>query len=514
MHTSPEAETTTHDFGESAGPSVPRWWQTLAFRLGVMINLTAIFVLGTFWILDYRREWATHMDREAERLREEGRVLAAARVHMTENREFAQFVDTFCRQMQATVSPDHHIMVIGADAKVISSSQVHTGHALEAELLRRPHHERDQFLIHDTAFISVAVPAPAGEQVVVTQSLKNVSDIIRSQSLSRLVSLALLATLLFGSTTIALLVWVRNPLRMLARGVAEIERRRFGTRIRPRGSAELRFVAAGFNQMAAALGVVDKERNAQMRRARDIQSRLLPRSHVVQGTCEITVYFQPAEGVGGDFYDVVPVGEDSTLITVLDVSGHGVAPALYTALLRTVLRHEARLIIDPGRLLELMNREFADVGIRSGDFATCFLCRIDATKEVIQYASAGHEPALLITSQGETQWLNECGTPLGVIDTERYETAAVDFRSGARILLYTDGLHEVANAAGELFGRDRLFESFASSRLAEPSDQVSQVVSRVRSFTTSERFIDDVTLLCVRRIPIAANTSLEDRGQR
>lgn len=503
MHSNSPTTSTSQDAidkpGESSASREPRWWQTLSFRLAVVINVTAIVVLGIFWALDYRREWATHIDREAERLREEGRVLAAARVHLTDNPEFAEFVDTFCRQMQASVSPDHHILVIDAKDTVIASSRVHTGHALEAELLRRPHSVRDQFEISNVEFLSVAVPAESGERVIVTQSLRNISKIIRSQSLSRLASLALLATVLFGATTLALLVWVRDPLRTLARGVAEIGRRRFGTRTRPKGSAELRYVAIGFNQMAAALEAVDKERESQMRRARDIQSRLLPRTHKVQGDCEITVFFQPAEGVGGDFYDVVPVGKDATLISVFDVSGHGVAPALYTALLRTVLRHEARLITDPGRLLELMNREFADVAVRSGDFATCFLCRIDASKDVIRYASAGHEPALLITSRGETQTLGECGTPLGVTDTERYSTTTVDFAPGTRLLMYTDGLHEVANAAGELFGRDRLFDCFTSTRLASPSEQLSQVTSRVRAFTVDGRFRDDVTVLSVQR---------------
>lgn len=511
MHTNSPPARTPSDAdelpGESTTPREPRWWRTLSFRLGAVINVTAIVVLGSFWVLDYQREWATHVDREAERLREEGRVLAAARAHLTDNAEFAEFVDTFCRQMRASVSPDHHIMVIGGNDSVIASSRAHTGHALEAELLRRPHAARETFEINDVAFLSVAVPAQA-ERIIITQSLRNISEIIRSQSLSRLASLALLATVLFGITTLALLVWVRDPLRTLAKGVAEIGRRRFGVRTRPKGSAELRYLAIGFNQMAAALEAVDKERESQMRRARDIQSRLLPRTHQVRGCCDVTVHFEPAEGVGGDFYDIVPVGEDSTLITVLDVSGHGVAPALYTALLRTVLRHESRLDTDPGHLLESMNREFADVAVHSGDFATCFLCRIDAQKEVVEYASAGHEPGLLITSQGEAESLSECGTPLGVSDTERYVTGTVEFRPGARLLLYTDGLHEAANVTGELYGRERLFENFASTRLAAPSEQVLHVVSSVRAFTASRRFLDDVTLLCVQRTQVGASPGI------
>lgn len=485
--------------GRSAIMTEPRWWQTLAFRLGLMINMTALVVLIAFWLLDYRREWTTHMEREAERLREEGRVLAAARVHLTDNQEFAEFVDTFCRQMQATVSPDHHILVLDVNGAAIATSRAHTGHALEAELLRRPHPPGDHFVIHGISFLSVAVQALGGEQVVVTQSLKNIAEIIRSQSISRLASLAMLAMVLFGSTTVALLVWVRVPLRLIATGVAELGRRNFAARVHPRGSAELRYVASGVNSMAAALEVVDKERQSQIRRARDIQSRLLPRVHEVQGNCEIATFFEPADGVGGDFYDIVPVGKSSTLIMVLDVSGHGVAPALYTALLRTVLRHEARLTSDPGKLLELMNRELAEVAVHSGDFATCFLCRIDAEGSTIHYASAGHEPALLITPNGDSHALAECGTPLGVCDAEQYEVASADFQAGTRLLLYTDGLHEVANTEGELFGRDRLVEAFASTRLANPSDQVSQVVSRVRAFATKGRFLDDVTVLSLCR---------------
>jgi sigma-B regulation protein RsbU (phosphoserine phosphatase) len=484
-----------------------RWWRTLHVRLALMINLIAVAVLTVFWVVDYRREIEAHIGVEAGRLREEARVLRVARGRAVNQAEFQAFLDEFCEQMGVTSSPGHHIAVFDAEGAVVARAHARADPRLEAAMATVSGTE-GRFLFHDQDYLAVRVPAGVMGRIVITQSLRPIHEIIRAQAVSRALSLALLAVLIFGATTLFVLHWVRDPLYRLIRGVRAIGERRFGTRVEERGSPELRFLAAGVNEMTRSLEAVERERGAQLRRAREIQSRLLPRNGTSHGFYEITACFRPAESVAGDLYDIIELADGSLLLAVLDVSGHGVAAALYTALLRTVLRSQTKLTTDPNRIAQAMNNELAGVVGGSGEFATCFLLRLDPSRGAFEYVGAGHDPAIVMSATGKPRLIEGEGLAMGIRANEKYPAARATLQPGERLFLYTDGLHEVFNADGVRFGRKRLIELLRRTIACEPAGQLDQVIRVVRSFAGNDSFDDDVTLVCISPRNPAVSTAL------
>jgi serine phosphatase RsbU (regulator of sigma subunit) len=484
---------------DTASNTPPRWWDTLAVRLAVVINSTAFVVLGVFWLIDFQRERSVHLTLEEHRLREEARVLRAARNYFRGDERFQQYVDTFCHQMDVGVSPGHHIAVFGPDDRTLTRAHVRADPALEARMAATPADAAQRFQFAGEPYLAVGVTDDAGDRIVVTQSLLPVYNIIHDQAASRAVSLAALAVFLSGITTVVLIGWVRSPLRALVTGVRAIAHGRFDSRVPAQGSAELRRVARDVNEMARALERIERRRRAEFNRARDIQRRLLPPLALHTLAYDVTAVFEPAESVGGDLFDAVELPDGSLVVAVLDVSGHGVPGALYTALLRTVLHHHLNHGIDLTALVQAMDREFQSVAGESGEFATCFVVRLDGHSGRADYVSAGHEPAILLRANGSLERLEAGGPPIGVAGGQHVQTR-IELSPGDRLYLYTDGLHEVEGMDG-LFGRERLAEALRRTRDRSLDDQLAEVVAQVRDFARATRFEDDYTLLCVVRKP-------------
>ncbi len=480
----------------------PRWWNSLFVRLAVAINLTVLAVLSVFWFLDYRREYVAHRAIESARLLEEAKVLRVARGRLRGPGEFQEFLDTFCRQMGVAASPGHHIAVFDGHGGVISRAHERANEGLEGKMADSGSPETT--FNHDgEEYLAIRVPAEDGAFIVVAQSMSPVHQIVRAQGLSRAASLGLLAVLISGVTTVMVPRWVRDPLRDLVSGLRQLGQGHFDVRVQLSGSPELRYLGRGVNDMATALDAVEKDRRAQMSRARAIQQRLLPDNGAAGRGFELSAVFVPAESVAGDLYDVVTLPDGSTLLAVLDVSGHGVAAALYTALLRAVLRGEAKTTSDLSLIADVMNEELSSVTGNSGEFATCLLVRMESDSDNVEFVGAGHDPGVIVRSDRRVQLLDgeglPLGLPLGVQDGERYVVASATLGIGDSLYLYTDGLHEVSDGRGTLFGRDRLIKLLSEATVSRADDPLDDVIRGARAFSSESCFTDDVTLLRIRR---------------
>lgn len=492
--------------GPPGAPGSPplRFWNSLAFRVALVVNLTVVAVIGVFAVLDYRRERSAHLREEFERLREEARVIGVARAHAPDRDAFQRFIDDFCRQMSSAASPGHHIILLDGDGEVLMRAHERGNPDLEARMSASarsgsiPAGAMNRFEYGGEGYLSVAVPAHDDATVAVAQSLAPVERIIGAQRLSRMISLGMLVILVFAVTTLGLWVWVRRPLRALVAGVAAMGRGRFDVRVASSGSSELRYLGQRINEMADALGRVEARRRAEMERARSIQRGLLPcGNHHVSGF-DIATIFLPTDSVGGDLFDIVELKDGSTLLVIIDVSGHGVAAALCTALLRTVLRHRATQTCDLARIAEAMNRELGGITDHGG-FATCFYARLLKDSNEVEYLSAGHDPAFVIRAGGLKETLARGGFPLGIEEGTIYRYQQARLEPGDRLFLYTDGLHEVFDLNGNPFGRNRLEDMIFETRSLPPQEQLSVVIRGIRAFQHKNDFADDVTLLCACR---------------
>lgn len=479
---------------------VLRWWNTLAFRMALLINATVIVILGSAEAIDFVRERRALLLQELERLEEEAHVLAVARKRLARPGEYQSFLDDFCQQMSAVASPGHHILVLDADDTVPLRAHVRADPDLEARMISavRAPSPVSEFKHRGGVYLVASAGPENGRSIVVAQSLEPMLRSIRTRAVGRVVGVGVLALLIFVVTGVGLWFWIRRPLRQLVRVVDQVGRGQFQSRANGMGSAEVQFLAAGINTMARSLGRVEDTRRAEMERARKIQHRLLPSRETRLPGLSLVSAFVPTASVAGDLFDCVELADGSVVLAVMDVSGHGVPAALYTALLRTVLRYEMNGSSGLDDLLTRTSRQLHAVS-QVEDFATCFVARVEPDRERLQFAKAGHDAAILLHPDNTADLLETEGLPLGVSLRDGYRFSAVPFQSGDRLILFTDGLHEVFNSKGTPFGRERLFRLVQDTAHHPPAEQIECIIAAVQEFQGSATFSDDVTLVCLQR---------------
>jgi len=219
---------------------------------------------------------------------------------------------------------------------------------------------------------------------------------------------------------------------------------------------------------------------------------------------DLAVHFAEVEEPGGDFYEVSPLGPASWAIVVADVSGHGLATAVVLALTHALghALQEQGTPPSPGAALTLVNGALAarDL-VNSGQFVTAFAGWYESRTQVLKYASAGHPPPRLIRDNDVRRLDAACGIPLGVAGESFYQEAIVQLQPTDRLVLFTDGITECANAAGELFGDQRLDEALRAPT-SGAAKLLERVVHSVHSFRAGLPPVDDETCLvaCVKQI--------------
>lgn len=232
--------------------------------------------------------------------------------------------------------------------------------------------------------------------------------------------------------------------------------------------------------------------------ARQIQRTSLLSEFPALPRCEIHAVYIPSRQVGGDFYDVVPVGDGTHLLAIADVSGKGVPAALLSSMLQASLRTQS----GTGASLDAILRNINSLLYRSTalhQFATFFLARVDGEHLSLTFSNAGHNWPVVIRPSGERVFLERGGTPLGIVENARFEEASVTLAPGDRMVLYTDGISEATSAGGEQFGEGRLCDLIQTLPPDLPAREVAErVIERLRAFLGDVEPQDDITLLVVR----------------
>jgi serine phosphatase RsbU (regulator of sigma subunit) len=248
--------------------------------------------------------------------------------------------------------------------------------------------------------------------------------------------------------------------------------------------------------------------DASIALARNIQASFLPAQLPIRPGYELAAWWQPAEEVAGDYYDVIPLSDGHLALAMADVSGHGVGPSLIMAAARAMLHVLARRRTEPGQILTLLS-ETISPDLNDGRFITFFLAALDTDNHSLTFANAGHFPALHYESgTGTFHVLKTTGLPLGVwLELEFPAGVAVALEPGDIIVLATDGAIEQHNQANEMFGVERLKSIVAEHRDATASEIVGFVRTALTEFFTAKDPDDDITLLVVKREPGGSQTS-------
>ncbi len=240
-----------------------------------------------------------------------------------------------------------------------------------------------------------------------------------------------------------------------------------------------------------------KRRDAKQQRefedARLIQRGLLPAAMPQAAGVQLAASWQPANGVGGDCFDALAFAPGAVGLSIADVAGKGVPAALLMSNLQAAVRAFAQEGTGPGSLCTSVNRLLCR-NMASGRFVTFCYVRIDTTARRLTYANAGHNPPLLVRGNGSVDQLAPSGTVLGVFAESAYEQGDFAIAPGDRLILYTDGITEGRNPAGDEFGEDRLAETASRHRALPAEEMLAAVLRDVEAFNGG-KYEDDATLI-------------------
>jgi serine phosphatase RsbU (regulator of sigma subunit) len=244
---------------------------------------------------------------------------------------------------------------------------------------------------------------------------------------------------------------------------------------------------------------LESERRAaqELEIAKQVQLRLFPQTLPPLKTLEYAGTCIQARQVGGDYYDFLNLGQERLGLVIGDVSGKGIAAALLMANLQANLRSQCAIALDqPQRLLRSVNQLFyentADIA-----YATLFFADYDDQTRRLRYANCGHLSGLLLRSDDRLERLDSNCTVLGLFETWDCQISECHISSGDTLALYTDGITEAFNQAGEEFGEQRLVETLRRHRELPPPSLLASIVNDVRQFSPHEQH-DDLTLIVAK----------------
>jgi sigma-B regulation protein RsbU (phosphoserine phosphatase) len=194
--------------------------------------------------------------------------------------------------------------------------------------------------------------------------------------------------------------------------------------------------------------------------------------------------------VAGDFYDFVVADDKQAGLLIADVSGHGVPAALIASMVKLAATSQRAKAADPSSFLSGMNS--ALLGNTQNQFVTAAYVHLDSESRELRYSAAGHPPMLLLR-QGSVRKIEENGLMLAAFDFAKYSNVAHGIEQGDRLLLYTDGILEAKDAAGEFFGQDALSDLLRQTSGLPPSEVADRIITSVGEWSVSQD--DDLTVL-------------------
>ena len=469
---------------------------SLRTQLLLAVNIPLIVLFAVFLIQDFRGEMAERVNEKRIALEEEAKTMVPAILQMhTDGQHLVQnYVDMVCSQMQEAHSPRHHIVVELA-GEVLQAESHHRSSPEMFELLQLAADSPSSTANLGAHEIIVGKAVYDDLIVYVSEGMAELRKSVWNDLVRRAAAFLMGAVIAGGILNVVLLRLVATPLGRLVNAVREIASGNLGVQAGRASSAELRFLYSEVNAMSQSLADADAYRALQMAKAREIQQHVVPLGRQVAGLAMSSV-FEPADEVGGDYYDVITLPGDKVIVCVADVTGHGVSAAMSTMLLRALLHMGTETHTAMVDIMKFVNNRFVDATL-PGDFATLILVQIDLRARRLQYASAGHETGVLLSPSGEHRALDSTGLILGIEKDAAFTSHQFNYEPGDRILLVTDGVTEAAQPGGEMFGRERQVELLKEST----QDSVDEVTRKLNHelvlFRENEPSHDDVTIVLI-----------------
>jgi phosphoserine phosphatase RsbU/P len=224
--------------------------------------------------------------------------------------------------------------------------------------------------------------------------------------------------------------------------------------------------------------------------ARRIQLSILPTEFPTKSNFRIAARYVPMTSVAGDLYDYVIADDRQVGLLIADVSGHGVPAALIASMVKLAAASQRAVAADPSKFLSGMNS--ALLGNTQNQFVTAAYVYLNSESGELRYSAAAHPPLLLVRN-GRVIPIEQNGLMLAAFDFASYSTAVHKVEAGDRIVMYTDGILEACNPAGDFFGHDALRDLLTKTRALSPATAADSIISSVRQWAATQD--DDLTVL-------------------
>lgn len=239
--------------------------------------------------------------------------------------------------------------------------------------------------------------------------------------------------------------------------------------------------------------------------ASNIQGLLLPKQYPPADHIAFTAHHTPAQKIGGDLYDVFALDDKTIAFAIADVSGKGISASILMAICQTHLRHYSKQHHSPSKVLSLTNKAMERT-MQRDMFITMVYATIDLETEQLTLARAGHELPLFFdqhTKGGlDVGTIQSPGMAVGMVPPEIFdsiiEDTSIHFGSNDALLLYTDGITEIANAQGEEYSSERLTEALRTHGEKDAQSIIDLTLDSVNRFSQGEGQLDDLTLIAVK----------------
>ena len=249
---------------------------------------------------------------------------------------------------------------------------------------------------------------------------------------------------------------------------------------------------------------VESARNVfkgELKAAREIQMGILPKifpPFPERSEFDLYALIEPAKEVGGDFYDFFFVDTDRLCFVIGDVSGKGIPASLFMAVAKTLIKTRALTGLSPNQILETVNNELSEDN-PSAMFVTVFCGILNIRTGEIVYASGGHNPPYIVTSNGNiTPLAAEPGPIVGALEGISYHSDISILQPGDSIFLYTDGVSEAMDESESFFATTRLEEGLHTVAGKKVREAIGGIMDRVVTFCNGAEQSDDITLMMIQ----------------
>lgn len=474
---------------------------SLRLRFMISVNATLIAALVLFLALDFQFQRSTHLAEQALDTKREAQLLAQAIIHISPDDGLATqtLLDSATEVLNSESSSQRDFVVMLVNDNIMTP---HTS-PLSAELLASILTNEDDLKWDAAGQWLIGISAADERKVFVFRDAAEARAVSVEHTLWRLVEiglLGLLATALINLLFIRLLI---RPFSAITATLRRIGAGELGATTGPFRSQEFQSLAAEINKMSQTLGQVESVRSHQMAKAGRLQRRLQAEGVQVPGL-RVVHWHRAADHVAGDYFDLLRGPDDSWLICIADVTGHGVSAAMGAAILKTLLWSAVESGSDLASILRHVNSRFNSVTLEE-DFASLLLIKWSPAESMLQYASAGHETAYLISHHSHTSKMGSTGSLIGLATDTAWDTQVIPVEQGDRLILYTDGITEARSPSGQQFGREHLRELIEAQSYRPIEVTIEALADTLQSHLAGCPTEDDLTL-----VGLEFNTLLAD----